>query len=67
MTNNQKYHQACKKRFNAMLFDLYGCKSLIEVSVRFPICSAAQPGKTLRDFAEAWYAYKDGPTSPRST
>ena len=42
-TKQQDYHQACKQRFNTMLFDLFGNKSLVETLIRIPICSAAQP------------------------
>jgi hypothetical protein len=43
METRQEYHQACKKRFNTMLFELIGNKSLVETIIRFPICSAARP------------------------
>ena len=50
METRQEYHQACKKRFDTMLFELIGNKSLVETIIRFPICSAARPACILRDF-----------------
>ena len=31
--NRQAYHQACKKRFSTMLFQLYGNKSLVDILI----------------------------------
>ena len=42
-TKQQDYHQACKQRFNTMLFELFGNKSLVETLIRIPIRSVAQP------------------------
>jgi len=61
MTTQQDYHQACKKRFNTMLFQLFGNKSLVETFIRIPICSAAQPASVLSAFAKAWHNVKDSP------
>ena len=55
MKNNQAYHQACKNRFNRMLFQLFGNKSLVEIFVRFPICSALEEA---RIFAQTLFALK---------
>ncbi len=61
MTTNQDYHQACKRRFATMLFELFGNKSLVETFIRIPICSAAQPASVLSTFAKAWHNVKDSP------
>ena len=61
MTTKQDYHQACKRRFNTMLFELFGNKSLVETLIRIPICSAAQPASVLSTFAKAWHNVKDSP------
>ena len=39
----QKRHQFVQARFNTMLFELFGNKCLVELFVRYPICSAEQP------------------------
>ena len=57
--NQQAEQQACKQRFNAMLFELFGNNTLVDLFIRFPICSAAQPAPILRGFAKAWCKYKD--------
>jgi len=61
METRQEYHQACKKRFNTMLFELIGNKSLVETIIRFPICSAARPACILRDFGKTWQNCNDSP------
>ena len=61
METRQEYHQACKKRFNTMLFELIGNKSLVETIIRFPICSAARPACMLRDFGKTWQNCNDSP------
>ena len=60
MTKQQDYHQACKGRFNTMLFELFGNKSLVETLIRISICSAAQPASVLKSFAKAWHNFDDG-------
>jgi len=62
MTKQQDYHQACKRRFSTMLFQLFGNKSLVETFIRIPICSAAQPASVLSTFVKAWH---DGKNSPQ--
>ena len=52
--DNQAYHQACKSRFSTMLFQLFGNKALVELFVRFPVCSAEQPAELLNKFARCW-------------
>ena len=54
MMRQQDYHQACKSKFNTMLFEIFGNKALVELLVRFPIRSAAQAlltiGRLFLDF-----------------
>ena len=61
MMSQQEYHQACKSKFDTMLFQLFGNKALVELLVRFPICSAAQPASVLKSFAKDWQNIKDSP------
>ena len=44
-----------------MLFQLFGNRALVEIFVRFPICSAEQPARVLKDFAEAWRIFRTSP------
>ena len=44
-----------------MLFELFGNKSLVEIFIRIPICSAAQPASVLSTFAEAWRNVRGSP------
>ena len=55
----QAVHQKIHRAFSAMLFQLFGNKSLTETLIRFPLCSAAQPASLLKGFAEAWKAGKE--------
>ena len=57
MRTAQEHHLACKSKFNTMLFQLYGSKSLVEIFIRFPICSVEQPASLLRSFAQSWQAF----------
>jgi hypothetical protein len=66
MKNRQDYHKACKTRFNTMLFELFGNKSLVELCVRFPMCSAEQPLSILINFADVWRSFRDSPEANRA-
>ena len=57
---NQDIHEACKSRFDTMLFELFGNKSLVETLIRFPMCSTAQPASVLKAFSVAWHDFKNG-------
>ena len=61
MTKPQDIHQACKSRFNTMLFEIFGNKCLVETLIRIPVCGAAQPASALKSFAEAWQNFNDSP------
>ena len=53
MQSHQAYRQGCKRRLSTMLFQLFGNKALVEIFIRFPICSAEHPASTLKSFAVA--------------
>ena len=57
----QDTHQAIKSRFSTMLFHLFGNKALVELFVRFPICSTEQPAEFLTTFAQDWQSIRDSP------
>ena len=57
--SQQAQHQKIKSAFSAMLFELFGNKSLTDTCIRFPVCSAEQPAYVLKQFGEAWEAAKD--------
>ena len=44
-----------------MVFQIFGNKALVELLVRFPICSAAQPASVLTTFAKEWQNIRDSP------
>ena len=44
MQTSQAKHLKFKSNFNTMLFQIFGNKALVELFVRFPMCSAEQPG-----------------------
>ena len=49
-----------------MLFQLYGSKSLVEIFIRFPICSVEQPASLLRSFAQSWQAFHNSSEADRA-
>ena len=66
MGTTQEYHLPVKSRLNTMLFQSFGNKPLVEMFVRFPICSAEQPGPLLRSFAQAWQSLRSSPEANRA-
>ena len=48
------YHRQLRGSFNTMLFDLFGNKNLVDLFIRYPICSVAKPALLLKKFSEAW-------------
>jgi uncharacterized protein YdaL len=66
MTTQQDYHQACKKRFNTMLFQLFGNKALVKMFVRIPVCIAAQPAAVLKTFAQDWQTFQHTPIASKA-
>ena len=66
MRTAQEHHGACKSKFNTMLFQLYGSKSLVEIFIRFPICSVEQPASLLRSFAQSWQTFHISPEADRA-
>ena len=55
----QRWHQKTKSSFSVMLFDLFGNKSLVDICIRYPVCSAEQPASILKKFGQAWEDAKD--------
>jgi len=56
---HQEWHQKVKSAFAMMLFALFGNKSLTEMCIRYPVCSAEQLAYILKGFAKAWEADKN--------
>ena len=54
-----------KGRFNAMLFEIFGNRALVEMFIRFPMCSAEQPAPLLRSFAERWQTWRESDEAKR--
>lgn len=62
----QHYHQVCKRKFNVMLFQMFGNKALVDAFIRFPICSVEQPASMLKEFTIAWRSYNDNEDAERA-
>jgi len=65
-TRQQDIHKACHSKFNTMLFQLIGNKALVDLFVRYPMCSAEQPAAILRSFAEGWHRATTSPEAERA-
>ena len=50
----QDYHHHVRSKFSTMQLHLYGNKKLVDLCLRFPICSASQPAALLARFAFHW-------------
>ena len=37
-----------------MKFELFGNRSLVDICIRYPVCSAEQPADILKNFGRAW-------------
>ena len=57
LVKEPRHPPSLQKILNAMLFQLFGNKPLVETLIRIPICGAAQPATVLSHFATAWYNY----------
>ena len=55
----QRRHNACHSSFQSMLFQLMGCKALVAMFIKYPICSAQQPASLLKDFAVNWRTWRE--------
>ena len=64
--NDQQYHKDCKRKFSVMLFHLFGNKALVDVLIRFPICSAEQPAPMLKKFKIAWRSFNNSEEAERA-
>jgi len=54
LENRKEYQRAVKSKFSTMLFELFGNKALVDLFIRTPICSVAQPASLLNRFIAAW-------------
>ena len=54
MIRQQDFHQACKQRFDTLLFQIFLAAALIRMFVRFPVCSAEQPLSVLTTSVGNW-------------
>ena len=61
LQTTQECHLDVKSKFNTMLFQLFGCKPLVDICIRFPICCAEQPAPLLKHFAHAWRSFRNSP------
>ena len=58
LPRNQDVHLKTKNKFNAMVFEIFGNRALVDVFIRYPVCSAAQPAQMLKRFAEGWQTWR---------
>ena len=49
-----------------MLFEVIGNRALVELFIRFPICSVEQPALLLKNFVEAWEDFRSTPEASRA-
>ena len=66
METNQTYHLSKHSKFNTMLFQLFGNKSLVELFVQFPVSSAEQPAELLRHFAQTYQNFRSSAEAARA-
>jgi len=64
-STKQAVHLGGKSRFNAMVFEIFGNRALVEMFIRFPMCSAEQPAPMLRSFAERWQTWRESDEAKR--
>ena len=62
----KQVHTKVKSRFSIMKFEIFGNHALVDLFIRYPICSAAQPARIpcavlLNSLEEAWSAHKQSP------
>ena len=50
----QQAHQKRRRSFGAYLFQILGNKHVLLASIKYPLCSAAQPAKIIEEFMTAW-------------
>ena len=50
----QQAHQKRRRSFSAYLFQILGNKHVLLASIKYPLCSAAQPAKIIEEFMTAW-------------
>jgi hypothetical protein len=54
LSKRQRRGREIHKRFHTMLHQIYGNKPLVDLCLRYPICSAEQPAELLSRFADEW-------------
>ena len=57
----EERHRRIHANFNAFLFQIFGCKALVEMCIKFPICSADQPAFLLKKFTNDWLEWRGSP------
>lgn len=57
----EERHRRIHANFNAFLFQIFGCKALVEMCIKFPICSADQPALFLKKFTNDWLEWRGSP------
>ena len=50
----QQAHQKRRQSFSAYLFQILGNKHVLLASIKYPLCSAAQPAQIIEDFMSSW-------------
>jgi hypothetical protein len=66
LSTNQERHLGCKSKFNAMLFEIFGSKKMVEHFIQFPIGSAEQPEPMLRSFVQSWKTAQNSEEAQRA-
>ena len=66
LSTNQEHHLAGKNKFNAMVFEIFGNRKLVEHLIQFPIGSAEQPGPMLREFVQSWKTAQNSEEAQRA-
>ena len=56
--HHQKGHLKRKSAFAAYLFQILGNRHIVLASIRYPICSVAQPAAIVDEFMKAWEKQK---------
>ena len=66
MQTNQTYQFSKHSKFNTMLFQPFGNKSLVELFVQYPVSSAEQPAELLRCFAQTYQSFRSSAEAARA-
>ena len=66
LTTPQEIHQFKRSRFSAMLFEIFGNKTFVDLCIRFPLSSAAQPAESILKFVEGWVDYTNSDVASKA-